>query len=120
MVNIELFLHVTVDDGEVNFDNLSKDDLVIGLINGVEFHQVINMESDLYESAVEEIPDKLPDDAISIKFIASGFCHQEGQMTFPETGQWDFPPYWEVHIQLDGYDVIDGDKIVFKEVSSNE
>jgi hypothetical protein len=23
---------------------------------------------------------------------------EEGQISFPETGQWDFPPYWELNL----------------------
>lgn len=36
-----------------------------------------------------------------VTFTAKNVVHQDGQMTFPETGQWDFPPYWEMDISID-------------------
>jgi hypothetical protein len=36
----------------------------------------------------------------SVDFIATNVIHQDGQMSFPETGQWDFPPHWEMDIEV--------------------
>ena len=40
-----------------------------------------------------------PADCI-IDFIISNVVRFPGQMTFPETGQWDMPPGWEMDIAV--------------------
>ena len=35
-----------------------------------------------------------------VDFTATKVVHQDGQMSFPETGQWDFPPHWEMNITV--------------------
>jgi hypothetical protein len=40
-----------------------------------------------------------------LTFTAQKVTHQDGQMTFPETGQWDFPPHWEMDISVDKVDL---------------
>lgn len=35
-----------------------------------------------------------------VNFEINNIFHCEGQMTFPETCQWDFPPYWEFDFKI--------------------
>lgn len=36
----------------------------------------------------------------SVDFLATNISRNEGQMSFPETGQWDFPPHIEMDIEV--------------------
>jgi hypothetical protein len=36
----------------------------------------------------------------TVNFLVTNMSRNEGQMSFPETGQWDFPPYIEMDIEV--------------------
>ena len=85
-----------------------------GMINGVDFNQVCQMEGNIYEEMENILEDiKIPKDAIGASFLMSDFVHEEGQMTFPETGQWDFPPHWTMEGILLGWDIGFNDEVKF-------
>ena len=44
-----------------------------------------------------------------VRFTATNVSWDEGQMSFPEAGQWDFPPHWEMDITIDNVDMFPED-----------
>ncbi len=81
-----------------------RDEAGIGIVHGVDYGQVEYMLDEVI-SYMEDADFDAPKGADIVSFRLENFSHQEGQMTFPETGQWDFPPHWEMDIEVIGYRV---------------
>ena len=47
-----------------------------------------------------------------VDFIATKVIKQDGQMSFPETGQWDFPPHWEMDIRVTGVTLFEHEDLI--------
>ncbi len=85
----------------------SKDEIGIGVVSGYTFQVMADLldSGELYEAmCLDEI--EIPDGAIAINFRGTNLYREEGQMTFPETGQWDFPPYWMFDLKVTGFDYL--------------
>ena len=88
------------------------EDAMIGMVNNIDFQILCEIQSTLTDTLMDcGFAEPLPGNAICAHFVLTNFKYQEGQQTFPETGQWDFPPHWEMDIELTGYDVVIGDEI---------
>ena len=90
------------DDGEL----LSREERGIGVIYGMDQAEIDDLIGDLW-GGIEEMDLDVPCGAHCAEFIVKNPVHQEGQMSFPETGQWDFPPHWEMDIKVISYEVED-------------
>lgn len=89
-------------------DGESPDDsyVGIGMINGLDYRAIEDMRRDLLESMEAYVVDaEVPEGAVMANFEASNFSYEEGQQTFPETCQWDFPPHWEMDLKFEGFDI---------------
>ena len=75
----------------------------IGIINGLHYNQIDELHNDLKDYIID-LKDDYPLNCI-IDFLATNISYNEGQMSFPETGQWDFPPHYEMDIQVIQYKV---------------
>ena len=74
----------------------------IGLINGVHYgylDEILNSLKESIEVYLADIIDDLPFNC-SVDFCATNISRNNGQMSFPETGQWDFKPYMEMDIEV--------------------
>jgi len=80
---------------------LKEDMWGIGIINGLHYSELDEIHDALKEEILEsfDVEKDFPPNC-SIDFIAKNVSHQEGQMSFPETGQWDFPPHYEMDISV--------------------
>lgn len=81
---------------------LEEDMYGIGLINGVYYNDLDEIHNSLKESIecyLVDIIDDLPLNC-SVDFLVTNMRHNEGQMSFPETGQWDFCPYIEMDLEI--------------------
>ena len=67
----------------------------IGMINGVKFCVAWAIHEQLQNDISDFICDEDMQGARLIEFTLSNISFNEGQMSFPETGQWDFPPHFE-------------------------
>lgn len=85
------------------------DEMGISMIYGFGLDEIESMKSNIFEE-MECAEFVAPDDATSIRFRIGNFAHQAGQMSFPETGQWDFPPHWEMECVVIGIDYPPEDK----------
>lgn len=88
---------VWYEDGEVSKDGMSY----MTLVNGLEYLIL----DDLFEEALsyfteEGILDFEPPRSGCVTFKATNIHYDKGQMTFPETGQWDYCPHWEMDIEV--------------------
>jgi len=93
-----------------------REECSVGMINGIEQGVIFGAEDDLFESLEALLEGKeIPEKAFGVSVIVSNFCHEDGQMTFPETGQWDFPPYWEMDMKIKGFDVTTDGSVAFVE-----
>jgi len=95
-------VHAIIEDGKIS---PHEDELCVGLIHNVEWLVVTKILEDLenLHESISEIklpPVKKPDTRISATFKVFNIQHVEGQMSFPETGQWDFLPHWEYDVEL--------------------
>jgi len=82
----------------------SEDEYGIGVVNGLSYDMITDAKKDIFESMQCELNEiSIPSGAFSAEFTATEFSHEEGQMTFPETGQWDFAPHWEMKLKLNGF-----------------
>ena len=70
----------------------------IGIINGLHYSQLDDIHKELKDYIID-LKDDYPPNCI-IDFLATNISYSEGQMSFPETGQWDFPPHYEMDIQV--------------------
>jgi len=96
-----------LDNGELNGELSGREETGIGSIHGVEFEWV----REIYDNGelwcyMEQVEIDPPANAIVVNFKVSNLSAQEGQMSFPETGQWDFPPHTEMDIEVIGYDIM--------------
>lgn len=90
---------VILHDGTVDVGSIST-------IHGLDYNQCCQCEDSLLEQAGEIIEDSdIPTDAEIVNFRVNDFCWFEGQMSFPETGQWDFPPEWHFDMKITGYEL---------------
>ncbi len=90
----------------------------IGDVYGVEYElcrEILERELSPY---LQEAFINPPKEAHTAIFRFSKFSHQEGQMSFPETGQWDFPPHWEMEVEVIGYMV--EDKLILATIENEE
>ena len=77
---------------------VDKETSGIGIINGLHYCEL----NDIFTSFIDCISnldecDELPRDGV-VNYLVTNVNHQEGQQSFPETGQWDFLPYWEMNL----------------------
>jgi len=72
-------------------NNVNLNNVFYGLLEDQGF--IDGIEAFLHDENLE-----LGDSGLELKI--SSLSKQEGQMSHPETGQWDFPPYWECDIEL--------------------
>ncbi len=93
---------VFLTDGEIQDEMYS-----IGILNGINACEI----DDLTIEMIEEVKDSydlkkdFPPKCV-IYFTAENITSMEGQMSFPETSQWDFPPYIEMDVYvtyIEGY-----------------
>ena len=92
-----------LENGELS----DKDETGIGTIHGVEFEWI----REIYDNGelwcyMEQVEIDPPANAIVVNFRVSNLSAQEGQQSFPETGQWDFPPHTEMDVEVIGYDIV--------------
>lgn len=72
----------------------------VGMLYNVHYNTVEAIVENVFKCPEDFLEDILGDEG---KFVGSGYIDFEltnlewdrGQMTFPETGQWDFAPHWE-------------------------
>ena len=89
---------VWYDDGEANPD---PDMSFMTIVNGLNYGELDDMFKSALIYFIDEIVEGLePPKSGCVTFRATNISYDEGQMTFPETGQWDFCPYWEMDIQV--------------------
>jgi len=70
----------------------------IGIIYGIhssEFDQIHEELKDYIREIIEDFPPNC-----TINGMAKNVTYEEGQMSFPETGQWDFPPHYDMDISV--------------------
>lgn len=80
-----------------------KDEIGLGLINGVNFESCCQLLEELKDGLEDFFtPEKKVEGLIEFKI--TNLSWDDGQMTFPETGQWDYPPHWEYDIDWE-YDI---------------
>lgn len=89
----------------------SQEEFGIGIINGFDFGLVCAAEKDIFESVRDYFDDSdIPENTVSALFRVTNIIHNDGQMTFPETGQWDFPPHWEMDLEFIKFESIPDDE----------
>ena len=76
-----------------------KDEIGLGIINGVNFEVCCQLLEELKDSLEDFFKPEEEKEGL-IEFTISNLSWDDGQMTFPETGQWDFPPHWEYDIEI--------------------
>lgn len=105
---------VLADDGKVDTGDIST-------IYGLDYNQCTQCIDALLEMAQDVINDNdIPSDTLSVEFKVTNFEWFEGQMTFPETGQWDFAPGWEFDMEITGCfssDQIESNKKALEDLS---
>ena len=94
-------------DGWLMLTNDVVEYLHVGMIIGVEF----NVASTINDQLVNDITDYLCDEDTSgcrlIKFTISNISFNNGQMSHPETGQWDFLPHFEFDLTVTKNEIIE-------------
>ena len=85
-------------------NELSLDMIVVMYGNNVKLNDVYYglLEDQGFIDSIEQflIDEELSLDGNGLELKISSLIKQEGQMSFPETGQYDFSPYWECDIEL--------------------
>jgi len=82
-------------DGWVMTSGVYTDLCDIGMINGVKFCDAWAIHEQLQNDIYDFICDEDMQGDRLIEFTLSNISFNDGQMSFPETGQWDFPPHFE-------------------------
>ena len=96
---------ILVENGKPLDTDYSGISSAIGLNPG----ECDDIHRDLWVSMHDTVLEKtFPPGTLCVNFVASNLVHQEGQMSLPETGQWDFLPYWEHDIEMTGVEVLTG------------
>lgn len=90
-------------DGKINPD-FDDDEFGIGLVHDLNFGDLQYAMRDLFDYMLD-MDITPPDGAYCVNFRVTNLSHESGQMSFPETGQWDFPPHWEMDVEIIGYDI---------------
>lgn len=85
------YVDVCFVDGEYEW-------LVPMIVNGIEFNMVDGASDEMMAEPSEYFEWLKPGTWI-VKYFVSNVSHEPGQMSFPETGQWDFPPHFEFDIK---------------------
>lgn len=69
----------------------------LGMVYGVHSGCLEALESQVYKYYSDFVDTEELDENLDyeINFVLSNIHWDEGQMTFPETGQWDFAPSWQ-------------------------
>jgi len=89
-------------EGWILFDDHKIDEECsgIGMVYGVHMGHV----EQIFEEAIRDINVNNIEIDLSgtgcVNFEINNITYCEGQMTFPETGQWDFPPHWEFDFKV--------------------
>jgi len=86
---------IYIQDGKI-----CKDTSGIGYIFGLHSSEIESVCKEAIFYFEDELVEFEKSDNCCVDFIAKNITHQEGQMTFPETGQWDFPPHYEMDITI--------------------
>ena len=88
---------ILIYEGELQYDET----MGLGKINGVQFQTCCDLlENDLIKDAIEDTDFKAEKRDGVVEFVITNLKWDKGQMSFPETGQWDFPPHWEFDIEI--------------------
>lgn len=96
-------------EGWLWFENgkLSEECSGVGMIHKAYYWDIESVIKDLhyaYSDCMdnEELLEKILEfkGVVVVNYLISNMVHQDGQMSFPETGQWDFPPYWEFDFKI--------------------
>ena len=94
-------------DGFILTNNGEVDLVGLGIVNGV----TLGVASAIYEQLNDEVVDHLEGVNIDgdrvLDFTLSNISFMDGQMSFPETGQWDFPPYFEFDLTVTKNEIIE-------------
>lgn len=74
---------------------------IIGEVHGLDFHLVEQFykNDDLIHS-LQELEIEWEDENQPVEIKVHSLSWFEGQMSFPETNQWDFPPSWEFELEI--------------------
>lgn len=83
---------------DVCFDDGKYDWLAPGLVNGVTFPEVEGVITEIEIDPREFFEWDSPGVWI-VKYFVSNITFEQGQMSLPETGQWDFPPHFEFEVK---------------------
>ena len=87
-----------IEDGKPDSDLLC-----IGLVRNMLWDELSAAYEDLKEEVVE-MGMEIPDGAYGVVLHLKGMEWRPGQMSFPETCQWDFPPHYEFDIEIVRFD----------------
>lgn len=73
----------------------------MGVINGLHAAEIDQIEVELKEifDADFDIDCDFPANC-AVDLVAENITYEQGQMSFPETGQWDFPPHYEIDMRV--------------------
>jgi len=74
----------------------------IGIINGLTLCSVLKIQEALDDLILNDFDVECLDEfgAFQVDFIAENVSYCDGQMSFPETGQWDFEPHYEMDLRV--------------------
>jgi len=72
----------------------------IGIINGLHFAEIDQFHDELKDMFEDNFEYEDFPPHCTIDLVANNVVFQEGQMSLPETGQWDFPPHYEMDISV--------------------
>lgn len=82
-----------IENGEIHDDMYG-----IGLMNGIHSSEIESLTAEIDTYLAVSI-DEFPDNA-TLHFLATNVFFEEAQQTFPETCALDFPPHWEMDVEI--------------------
>ena len=98
-----------------------KEECAVGMINGIEQSVIFGADEDTFETLEALLTDReIPSGVTGVVVTVSKFHFEEGQMTFPETGQWDIAPYWEMDMAIKHFEIATDDGIELVEALLEE
>lgn len=84
---------------------IERDSTSVGMIYGVHYGSIDQILNELVRDFNAFFDGQLPEDYDfdgngCIEFEITNISYNEGQMSFPETGQWDFAPHYEFDAKI--------------------
>jgi hypothetical protein len=84
---------------------IDKDCSGAGMIYGVRYFAVAQIIDELIKYFGDYFSDEFPEDYElngngCISFELTNISFFEGQISFPESGQWDIAPHWEFYAKI--------------------